>query len=223
MPHGANLAMDRSLPRSLGRLSHRRFHFEWAEGPGTATAGDCHRKGPAPASRPFFKREPLYSNTGKETLMSRDDAAFEKMLSALPVTTYHAGETILSDGSKSGRLLILKSGEVAVLKNSAELARVDQPGAVFGELAALLDQPHLADVRALQDSDLYVADVTLLEKEPVALLAVARSLARRFVIAHESIVALKNEIQIGPSPSAVRNVIAKMETQMLATQILIPF
>jgi hypothetical protein len=24
------------------------------EGPGTATAGDCHRKGPALASRPFF-------------------------------------------------------------------------------------------------------------------------------------------------------------------------
>jgi hypothetical protein len=61
MPHGANLAMDHSLPRGLGRLSHRRFHFEWAEGPGTATAGDCHRKGPAPASPPFFKLEPLYS------------------------------------------------------------------------------------------------------------------------------------------------------------------
>jgi len=155
--------------------------------------------------------------------MSRDDAAFEKMLSALPVTTYHAGETILSDGSKTGRLLILKTGEVAVLKNSAVLARADQPGAVFGELAALLDQPHTADVRALQDSDLHVADAKLLEKEPVALLAVARCLARRFVIAHESLVALKNEIQIRPSASGVRNVIAKMETQMMATQILIPF
>ena len=155
--------------------------------------------------------------------MSRDDAALEKMLSALPVTTYRAGETILSDGSKTGRLFILKSGEVAVLKNSAELARADQPGAVFGELAALLDQPHGADVRALQDSDFHVADAKLLEKDPVVLLAVARTLARRFVIAHESLIALKNEIQIGQSPSAVRNVIAKMETQMMATQILIPF
>ena len=155
--------------------------------------------------------------------MSRDDAAVEKMLSALPVTTYHAGETIMSDGSKTGRLFILKSGEVAVLKNSSELARVAQPGAVFGELAALLNQPHGADVRALQDSDFHVADVKLLEKEPVALLAVARTLARRFVIAQDTVVALKNEIQIGPSPGAVRNVIAKMETQMQATQILIPF
>lgn len=155
--------------------------------------------------------------------MSRDDAAFEKMLSALPVTTYRAGETVLRDGSKTGRLFILKSGEVAVLKNSAELARVDQPGAVFGELAALLDQPHLADVRAVRDSAFQVADVTLLEKDPVLLGAVARTLARRFVIAHESLLAIKNESQRGSSPSAVRNVIAKMETQMMATQILIPF
>ena len=155
--------------------------------------------------------------------MSRDDAAFEKMLSALPATTYHAGETILSDGSKTGRLFVLKRGKVAVIKNSIELARVDQPGAVFGELAALLDQPHGADVRALQDSVFHIADEKLLEKDPVLLLAVARILARRFVIASESLVALKNEIQIGSSPSAVRNVIAKMETQMLATQILIPF
>ena len=155
--------------------------------------------------------------------MSRDDSALEKMLSALPVTTYHAGETILRDGSKTGRLFILKRGEVAVLKNSAEVARADQPGAVFGELAALLDQPHGADVRAVQDSDLYVADAKLLEQEAVVLLAVSRILARRFVIAHESLLALKNEIQSGPSPSGVRNVIAKMETQMLATQILIPF
>jgi CRP/FNR family transcriptional regulator, cyclic AMP receptor protein len=155
--------------------------------------------------------------------MSRDDTAFEKLLSALPVKTYHAGETILRDGSKTGRLLVLKSGAVAVLKNSAELARADQRGAVFGEVAALLDQPHGADVRALQDSDFHVADVTLLEKEPAALLAVARMLARRLVIANEGFAALKNEIQTGPSPSGVRNVIAKMETQMLATQILIPF
>src|SRR5690242_8360992 len=111
--------------------------------------------------------------------MGSDGAAFEKILSALPLKTYAAGETVLSDGVKTGRLLLLKSGEVAVLKNSAVLARVDQPGAVFGELAGLLDQPHGADVRTLQDSQFHVADAELLEKEPIALLHVARILARR--------------------------------------------
>ena len=149
--------------------------------------------------------------------MSRDDAAFMKMLSALPVKTYHAGETILSDGSNTGRLLFLKSGEVEVVKNSAVLARRDEPGIVFGELAALLDRPHGADVRAVRDSDFHVADVELLEKSPAALLAVARILARRLVTTNASLVALKNELQTGPSSGAVRNVIAKME------QILIPF
>ena len=150
--------------------------------------------------------------------MSRDDAAFEKMLSALPVTTFHAGETILSDGSKTGRLFFLKSGEVEVLKNSVVLARRDQPSTVLGELAALLDRPHGADVRAVRDSDFHVADVELLEKDPVALLGVAKILARRLVTTNASLVALKNEIQTGLSPGAARNnVIAKME------QILIPF
>ena len=45
-PHGADLAIEPFVTEGLGRLSHRRFHFEWAEGPGTATAGDCHRKDP---------------------------------------------------------------------------------------------------------------------------------------------------------------------------------
>jgi CRP-like cAMP-binding protein len=148
--------------------------------------------------------------------MGLDGAAFEKILSTLPLKTYGAGETVLSDGSKTGRLLILKSGEVAVLKNSAVLARVDQPGAVFGELAALLDQPHVADVRALQDSEFHVADAALLEKDLIALLHVARILARRLVAANEGLVELKNEIQTGPSPSVVQKVLKKMEEILTA-------
>jgi CRP/FNR family transcriptional regulator, cyclic AMP receptor protein len=148
--------------------------------------------------------------------MDLDTSAFDKILATLPLTTYRAGETILSDGSKTGRLLILKSGEVAVLKNSAVLARVDQPGAVFGELAALLDQPHSADVRALQDSQFHVADATLLKKEPTALLHVASILARRLVAANDGLVELKNEIQTGPSSSVVRKVLAKMEQILTA-------
>jgi len=81
-----------------------------------------------------------------------DMAVFQRKLATLPLATYQPGETVLSAASTTGRLLILKEGAVAVVKEGVEIARVTEPGAVFGELSALLDQPHTADVRALEAS-----------------------------------------------------------------------
>src|SRR5262245_1963938 len=77
-------------------------------------------------------------------------AVFQRKLATLPLVTYRAGETVLSAASTTGRLLILKGGAVAVVKEGVEIARVTEPGAVFGELSVLLDQPHTADVRGPQ-------------------------------------------------------------------------
>src|SRR5262245_31280770 len=79
-----------------------------------------------------------------------DMAVFQSKLATLPLVTYQAGETVLSAASTTGRLLILKEGAVEVVKEGVEIARVTEPGAVFGELSVLLDQPHTADVRALE-------------------------------------------------------------------------
>ena len=81
-----------------------------------------------------------------------DMAVFQRKLATLPLATYQAGETVLSAASTTGRLLILKEGAVEVVKEGVEIARVTEPGAVFGELSVLLDQPHTADVRALEAS-----------------------------------------------------------------------
>jgi CRP/FNR family transcriptional regulator, cyclic AMP receptor protein len=80
-----------------------------------------------------------------------DKAAFQNSLAGLPLVTYQPGETVIVDGSTTGRLLILKKGNVAVVKEDA-VGTVADPGAVFGELSVLLDQPHTADVRALETS-----------------------------------------------------------------------
>jgi CRP/FNR family transcriptional regulator, cyclic AMP receptor protein len=140
-----------------------------------------------------------------------DVTAFEKILAILPLEAYVAGETILRAGLKTGRLLILKSGAVVILKDSLEIARVEQPGAVFGELAALLEQPHAADVRALQDSQFHVADASLLRKDPIALLYVARILAQRLVVADSGLVELKKQLQAGQPPSALGKTIEKLQ------------
>ena len=110
-------------------------------------------------------------------------AEFEKTLAVLPLASYRAGETILNAGSKTAQLLFLKSGAVAILKDAVEIARVEQPGAVIGEISALLDQPHTADVRALEDSQFHVANAAMFGKDPTAVLYVARILARNRTIA----------------------------------------
>jgi CRP-like cAMP-binding protein len=139
------------------------------------------------------------------------DGAVLKVLAALPVVTYLAGEAVLTDGSKSGRLLILKSGAVVILKDSIEIARVKEPGAVFGEISALLDRPHTADVRTLEDSQFYIAEAALLGKDPIAVRHVARILAQRLVAANEGLVELKNQLQAGHSPKNLSKLIRRIE------------
>jgi CRP-like cAMP-binding protein len=150
-------------------------------------------------------------SSADEHALALDGAAFAKLLAILPLANYRAGETILTAGSKSNRLLFLKSGAVVVLKDSIEIARVEGPGAVFGELSALLDQPHTADVRALVDSQFHIADAALLRKDPIALLHVARILARRLVAANNGFVEPKTQLQAGQSTSALSKLLGKIE------------
>jgi CRP/FNR family cyclic AMP-dependent transcriptional regulator len=91
-----------------------------------------------------------------------DTAVFQKSLAALPLATYQPGEIPLTAGSKTGLLLILKKGAVAIVKDGIEVAKVTEPGAVFGELSALLDKPHTADVRALETTEFHVASADAL-------------------------------------------------------------
>jgi CRP/FNR family transcriptional regulator, cyclic AMP receptor protein len=55
-----------------------------------------------------------------------------------------------------------------IVKEDVEIAKVAEPGAVFGELSVLLDQPHTAHVRALETSQFLVADATtFLAQDPI--------------------------------------------------------
>jgi len=97
---------------------------------------------------------------------------FQRRLGNLPITTYQAGERVLVSGSRTERLLILKKGAVAIIKDNVEIAKVAKAGTVFGELSVLLDQPHTADACALEPSEFYIADATALTgRDPVVLLS----------------------------------------------------
>ncbi|HEY6860317.1 MAG TPA: cyclic nucleotide-binding domain-containing protein [Pseudolabrys sp.] len=145
-----------------------------------------------------------------------DAAGFQKSLAALPLTIYQAGETVLADGSRTDRLLILRQGNVAVVKEGVEIARVTEPGAVFGEISALLDCPHTADVRALATSQFYVAHPASLQ-DPATLLYVAVILARRLDGANQAFVELKSQIQVGEPRSVIDKSIEKVNGLLLGS------
>ena len=55
-------------------------------------------------------------------------------------------------------MFILKEGVVEVVKRDMQVTRVDEPGAVFGEMSVFLDTPHTATVRSVGNSMLYRVD-----------------------------------------------------------------
>lgn len=136
---------------------------------------------------------------------------WEKRLATLPLAAYGAGETVFAEGTKTGQLLILKSGAASVVKSGTEIATVTEPGAVFGEISALLDQPHTADVRTLEASEFHVADAALLAQDPAALLYVTLIMARRLDGANRAFLELKNQIEAGESAGLIDKTLDKIE------------
>jgi CRP/FNR family cyclic AMP-dependent transcriptional regulator len=73
---------------------------------------------------------------------------------------FKAGTTIVVEGTSDDKLFLLMSGEVEARKRSDDgedvtLGRIF-PGEVFGEMAMIDGEPHMASVIAIVDSDVTV-------------------------------------------------------------------
>jgi len=102
-------------------------------------------------------------------------------LAALPEASFATGDLLLHQGETSKRLLFLMEGEVEIVRDQVTLARVAEPGAVFGDMAVILDRPHSADVRAAGPTRCHVVEdaARLLKTEPALALYVMTVLASR--------------------------------------------
>jgi CRP-like cAMP-binding protein len=146
-----------------------------------------------------------------------DAVAFEQRLADLPITKYAPGEDVLTAGSSTGRLFVLRSGAVEVVKDGVQIAKVTTPGAVFGELSILLDQCHTADVRALEHSEFHIADApTFLADDSTVALYVAAILARRLDSANQALIEVKRQLQAGDPRSVISRAVDKVE-QLLSS------
>ena len=105
---------------------------------------------------------------------------FEAAL-GLPVTTLAPHGTLVAEGDRSGKLYILKSGDLEVVRDGSVVASFADAGAVVGEISALLDQPHSASVRSRQGAEVYVVDdpAAFLDRHPAVAREIARTLAQR--------------------------------------------
>lgn len=147
-----------------------------------------------------------------------DLEAFKKNIAALPVIAFDPGETVLYSGSTTGQLFILRNGEVEVLRDGQQIAKVSQPGAIFGELALILDKPHTADVRAVERTEFHFAEASTLLKENVAaLLYVTATLAHRLDTANNIIVDIKRDLDAGKPPSMMQKALRKLEELLVPT------
>jgi CRP/FNR family cyclic AMP-dependent transcriptional regulator len=140
-----------------------------------------------------------------------DTEVWQTKLATLPLASYGAGETVFTEGTNTGRLMILKTGAVSIVKGGVEIAQVAEAGAVFGDLSALLGQSHMADVRTLEASEFHVTEIALLAQDPATLLSITVGLARRLDAANHLLLELKNELQEGASPGLIAKTINRIE------------
>ena len=96
-----------------------------------------------------------------------------------------AGTPVIHEGGKTGHLFVLLQGKLEVIRGDSIVAVITEPGAMFGEMSVLLDQPHTATVRAASDSIVYEFDdaASFLRDQPAVALLIARLLAQRLNVA----------------------------------------
>ena len=99
----------------------------------------------------------------------------------LPEVTVPADTVLIREGERHGRLYVLVDGAVEVSRAGSTLRVVDGPGAVFGEMSALLGGPATATVRAVRETRLRRSDdgPAFLRSHPAVTHAVATMLAER--------------------------------------------
>lgn len=99
----------------------------------------------------------------------------------LPEVTFADGAEIFVEGRRHDDLLILVEGTVSISRSGVEISIIDQPGAIFGELAVLLDGPATATARAVGECRFLRCDSpqSLMRDRPGFTLLIAVTLARR--------------------------------------------
>ncbi len=108
-----------------------------------------------PAVRLALRRTPLFAELHPRVL--------EGLIPRMELRELAAGETLFNEGDPGACLYVISEGEVVVEAEGTELARLG-PGAFFGEIALVTDQPRSATVRAATAVELLGIDRELVRE-----------------------------------------------------------
>lgn len=99
----------------------------------------------------------------------------------LPEKTFRQGDILMAEGGSDKRIYILIEGGVNIYKGDILVSSQSDPGAIYGELAVLLDVPHTATVKASMLSRTYIVEeaVEFLRSHPDLSFQLASLLARK--------------------------------------------
>lgn len=130
----------------------------------------------------------------------------------LPEIDLAVGDTLVTDGGRTGSIWVLISGSLDVLKDGVRINTIDRPGAAFGEVAVLLGSNHSATVVAATPCRLrYARDgEAFLLSHPEILRHVAAGLAERLDIVTSYLADLRNQYAGVPGIDMVSDVLGKL-------------
>jgi len=111
--------------------------------------------------------------------------------------SFSPGAVLIPEGERLGKLFVLASGEVEVLRAGTIVTTVDEPGAIFGEMSVLLDMPHSATVRARSAVEAYAVDDVLefLKQRPALAVDLAVLVASRLQATTAVLVDLRKQFE----------------------------
>lgn len=141
--------------------------------------------------------EKTFSSGGECRLLAHHLMSILSTLENHPVQHFAKGELVLEQGESTGRLYVLIQGTLEVVKDGVKVAKVNEPGSIFGDLSALLGVPHTAAVKAVKSSSFHVvADPReFLEQNPSASLHLCQLLARRLDSVNKYLVDVKQQFE----------------------------
>ena len=110
---------------------------------------------------------------------------------------FEPGTVVLREGDLTKKVYVLISGKAVIKAKEKQLAIVDCPGTILGEIGALLGTAPVATVTTVDRSSFYVVNdfMAFLEQHPDACVSVAQVLACRLVNMNNHMVHIKGLIK----------------------------